>query len=71
MIGCILVAGVAVGLQTYPEYQDESQITWLLLLNCLVLLTFNLEVMVKLCAQVKHTTDAWARSIEMLNGIDS
>ena len=53
VIGCILVAGVAVGLQTYPEYQDESQIPWLLMLNCMVLLTFQLEVMVKLCAQVR------------------
>jgi hypothetical protein len=55
IIFCICVAGVMVGLQTYPEYENETvnavDHPWIPLINSTVLIAFIVEAMVKVWAE--------------------
>ena len=55
IIFCICVAGVMVGLQTYPQYEDEEvnrvEHPWIPVINNLVLVAFVVEAMVKVWAE--------------------
>ena len=55
IICCIVIAGVMVGLQTYPSYEDENvnkiDHPWVPIVNNFVLVAFVFESIVKICAE--------------------
>ena len=55
IILCIIIAGVMVGLQTYPAYEDEERNNvehpWIPITNNLILIAFVVEAMVKVWAE--------------------
>jgi len=55
IIVCICIAGVMVGLQTYPVYENEeinnTEHPWIPIINNFILIAFIVEAMVKVCAE--------------------